>query len=147
MKKLIKNYSTDIPAQRTISEIQQLLAANGARGIATEYDNNGLITDVFFKIIVNNKEIPFRLPSKADKVYRTLFSGMSSEYSYGKSRREKAQNIAWRICKTWLEAQITLINLEQAEITEVFLPYMVTGPKKTLYDTIKENQFMLPSGN
>ena len=36
MKKLIKNYTTDIPVERTIAEIQQLLAHNGARGIAIE---------------------------------------------------------------------------------------------------------------
>jgi hypothetical protein len=29
MKKLIKNYTTDIPVERTIAEIQKLLAENG----------------------------------------------------------------------------------------------------------------------
>lgn len=145
MKKLIKNYTTDIPAQKTISEIQQLLAENGARGIATEYNEKGLVTNVFFKILLNEREVPFRLPAKADKVYSSLFGNMTGEYTYGASRREKAQNIAWRICKTWLEAQITLINLEQAKIEEVFLPYMVMG-QKTLYETLKDNKFLLPSG-
>jgi hypothetical protein len=41
MKKLIKNYTTDIPAERTIAEIQTILAQNGARGIALEYDERG----------------------------------------------------------------------------------------------------------
>src|SRR5947209_16655846 len=38
MKKLIKNYTTDIPVERTLAEIQELLRTNGARGIALEYD-------------------------------------------------------------------------------------------------------------
>src|SRR4051794_22576582 len=55
MKKLIKNYTTDIPIEKNIAEIQKVLAQNGARGIALEYDEKGNIKDVFFKIILNNK--------------------------------------------------------------------------------------------
>jgi hypothetical protein len=37
MKRLIKNYTTDIPVERTIAEIQKILAENGAHGIALEF--------------------------------------------------------------------------------------------------------------
>ena len=74
MKKLIKNYTTDIPVERTTTEIQKILAQNGARGIMLEYDGHGAITDIFFKIILNNKELPFRLPAKAERVYQALLS-------------------------------------------------------------------------
>jgi hypothetical protein len=148
MKKLIKNYTTEVPAQKTITEIQQILAENGARGIATNYDEQGLITDIFFKIILNEKELAFKLPAKASQVYKTLFSGMSGESGkQGEIRKIKAQNIAWRICKTWLEAQITLINLQQAKMEEVFLPYLIMPGDKTLYETMKEKQFLLPGGS
>jgi hypothetical protein len=59
-------------------------------------------------------------------------------------RMKKAEAIAWRICKTWLEAQITLINLEQAKLEEVFLPYLVLPNEKTLFETMERNQFLLP---
>ena len=72
MKKLIKNYTTDIPVERTIAEIQTILAQNGARGIAMEYDEERNIKDVFFKIIVHGKELPFRLPAKANRVYEAM---------------------------------------------------------------------------
>lgn len=149
MKKLIKNYTTDIPVDRTISEIQKILAQNGARGIALEYDENGNIKDIFFKIILNNKELPFRLPAKAEKVYTALHEGTPDHYHtrYGKQWREEAERIAWRICKTWLEAQITLINLEQAKMEEVFLPYLVMPSNKTLFETMEHNQFLLPNGS
>jgi hypothetical protein len=149
VKKLIKNYTTDIPVDRTISEIQKILAQNGARGIALEYDDNGNIKDIFFKIILNNKELPFRLPAKAEKVYTALHEGTPDHYHtrYGKQWREEAERIAWRICKTWLEAQITLINLEQAKMEEVFLPYLVMPSNKTLFETMEHNQFLLPNGS
>jgi hypothetical protein len=60
---------------------------------------------------------------------------------------KQAERIAWRICKTWLEAQITLINLEQAKMEEVFLPYMVLPSNKTLFETMERNQFLLPNGS
>ena len=122
MRKLIKNYTTDIPVEKTITEIQKILAQNGARGIALEYDEQGNIKDIFFKIILHDKKLPFRLPAKASRVYTALHGGATPSYQerYGKQWQAEAQRIAWRICKTWLEAQITLINLEQAKMEEVF---------------------------
>jgi hypothetical protein len=70
----------------------------------------------------DGKELPFRLPAKPDNVYAALFAGMQYEERLRDERMKKAEAIAWRICKTWLEAQITLINLEQAKLEEVFLP-------------------------
>ena len=146
MKKLIKNYTTDIPVEKTIAEIQSLLVHNGARGIALEYDESGAIKDIFFKVMVNKKELPFRLPAKADNVYAALHEGTPDHYHtrYGNQWREEAERIAWRICKTWLEAQITLINLEQAKLEEVFLPYLILPGNKTLFETMERNQFLLP---
>ena len=146
MKRLIKNYTTDIPAERTIAEIQKILAQNGARGIAIEYDEAGTIKDIFFKIKLNNKELPFRLPAKAERVYQTLW-GEKLEWEharFGAGWKQKAERIAWRICKTWLEAQITLINLDQAKIEEVFLPYLIMSGNKTLFETMEQNHFLLP---
>jgi tRNA nucleotidyltransferase/poly(A) polymerase len=146
MRKLIKNYTTDIPVERTITEIQKILAQNGARGIALEYDESGNIKDIFFKIILNNKELPFRLPAKAERVYQALW-GEKEEWEYkryGQGWRQQAERISWRICKTWLEAQITLINLEQAKIEEVFLPYLIMPGNKTLFETMEQNHFLLP---
>lgn len=140
MKKLIKNYSTRVKAQKTITEIQGILAENGARGIATEYDKQGILSDIFFKITVNSRDLSFKLPIKTEKVKTAL------QQAGLRGRTDNPADIALRICKTWLEAQVTIINLEQAKIEEVFLPYMLVGKDKTLYDNMKENQFMLPSG-
>lgn len=53
--------------------------------------------------------------------------------------------IAWRICKLWLEAQLTHVNLGQAQIQEVFLPYLVLKDNQTLYQRMENSQFLLPS--
>ncbi len=148
MKKLIKNYTTNISVERTVAEIQKMLAQNGARGIVLEYDERGNMKDIFFKIILHDKELPFRLPAKAHRVYEALHGNARSSYHkrYGKQWKAEAERIAWRICKTWLEEQITLINLEQAKIEEVFLPYLIMPDNKTLFETMEHHHFLLPSG-
>jgi tRNA nucleotidyltransferase/poly(A) polymerase len=85
MKRLIKNYTTAIPVERTIAEIQKLLAQNGARGIALQYDESGTIKDIFFKIMLNNQELPFRLPAKAERVYQAVWG----------ERRDQEQRALW----------------------------------------------------
>lgn len=147
MKKLIKNYTTEIPTDRTVAEIQKLLAENGATGIAFEYDGQGNLTALFFRIEYQGKQLPFRLPAKPNEVYQTLFANMQYQNieQYKIQRMEKATRIAWRICKLWLEAQLTHVNLGQAKIQEVFLPYLVLEDNKTLYERMENSQFLLPT--
>ena len=148
MNKLIKNYSTEVPIERTIAEIQKLLASNGATGIAQEFDSNGTLRDLFFKINHQGRTLAFRLPAKASQVYDALHANATADYHtrYGKQWRQNAERVAWRICKTWLESQLTLINLDQAKIEEVFLPYLVMPNNKTLFQIMQERQFLLPGG-
>ena len=148
MKKLIKNYTTQVPVEKTLMEIQEILRKNGARAIAVEYDEAGNVKDIFFQVIVHEKELPFRLPAKAERVYQTLW-GEKQEWEqdrYGAIWRQQAERIAWRICKLWLEAQITHINLDQTKPQEVFLPYLVMPNNKTLYEVMEEHKFLLPEG-
>jgi hypothetical protein len=149
MKKLIKNYTTEVPLEQTIMEIQQLLSQNGATGIAFDYDGRGKLKAVFFKIVFEGKELPFRLPAKPEQVYEALHASAPphNHRRYGDQWRRDSERIAWRVCKLWLEAQITHINLDQVKPQEVFLPYLVMPNNRTLYETMEENKFLLPSGS
>src|SRR3954468_12056712 len=131
MKRLIKNYTTEISVERTVAEIQKILSENGASAIAIEY-HDGAIADIFFKVKRNGQELPFRMPAKVEGLYQALWGGREAwKYTrYGTGWRQQAERIAWRICKTWLEAQITLINLEPAKLEEVFLPYLARPGNK-----------------
>lgn len=145
MKKLIKNYTTEVPTHQTLAEIQKLLAENGATGIALDYDGQGNLVALFFRIAFQGKQLAFRLPVNPDAVYDTLFAGMQYEKRLKAERQERALRIAWRVCKLWLEAQLTHVNLSQAKLQEVFLPYLVVEPPhKTLYEHMEETQFLLP---
>jgi len=146
MKKNIKNYTTEIPASKTIGEIQVILAKAGAKGIAMEFDDSGSIESLFFKLKVEGKELPFKLPAKPEAVYKVLHAHKQSEWKYGEQRRQNSLDVAWRIVKEWLEMQLTMIELEPAEAAEIFFPYLVTGSNKTLYETMKSTDFLLAEG-
>jgi len=148
LKRKIKNYTTGKPAHETIAEIQRMLAEAGATGIAMEFDDSGGIESLFFKMKVDEKEMPFKLPAKPEAVYKILFADMLQKNRYDEDRKQKSLNIAWRIIRDWLDAQLALVKLEQAEAAEIFFPYLLVEDNKTLYEAAKITQFenLLPSG-
>jgi hypothetical protein len=144
MKRKIKDYTTDIAAEKTIIEINAILQRAKVRGVMTEFDDDGQISAIFFRVPTGDRELSFKLPAKPESVYKRLYAGKRSEYRYRKLCLEKSRNIAWRIVKDWLEVQITMIELEQAEVSEVFLPYLlVEDGTVTLFEQMKQKQFLL----
>lgn len=148
MYKKIMNYSTSVPVNKTIADIQQLLIRTRARSILFDYDDQGSIRAVMFKLVVDNGvELPFRLPAKVDQAYQVLHAGKTLEWKYKEARMENARMVAWRIVHDWLKAQLAIIELEMVKPQEVFLPYLVVGNNTTLYENMEQNQFRLPEGN
>ena len=139
----IKNYTTDKPVHETVGEIQQLLAQNGAKGIYFDYGEAGLLRGIIFQFDYQGQTLSFKLPAKVDAAYEALFKGMQGEYRYGKDRREKAAKVAWRVCLLWVQAQLTHVNLQQAELAEVFLPYLMVGKDQTLFENMRDTKFQL----
>src|SRR2546421_5708299 len=102
MGQKLLNYTTDVPVERTIGEIQQVLVKAHATSILTEYDN-GAIKAIMFKIRgKNGQELPFRLPAKVDEAYRVMYGDRdpAQEQRYGKGWKEQARRTAWRILLT-----------------------------------------------
>lgn len=124
------NYTTRIPTNKTVGEIQKLLAKAGANAILSEYDNNGEVTAVSFKMSVRNNEIGFRLPVEPDKVLLVLKTQRGVEPRY--KTVEHAKRVAWRIVKDWVEAQLAIIETQMVEAEQVFLPYAITSNGETL---------------
>ena len=149
MKKLIKNYTTTVDAFRTISEIEQILVENGATGIAKDY-KDGKIVALYFRIIHNDKTLPFRLPAKIKEAFTALYGDKKYDlWDQEKNNRRKsedyaqAERVAWRVAKTWIEAQITFVNLDQAKLAEVFFSYFMYG-NQTMFEHMDQANFKLP---
>jgi len=133
----ILNYTTSIATEKTAAEIQKKLAVAGASAIMSEYNSEGVMYAMSFKI--NNAS--FRLPINIEGVYQAIKK--DNKIPKKLKTYEQAARVAWRIIKDWVEAQIAIIEAEQAELVQVFLPYALNHTGKTLFEIYKENDYKL----
>jgi hypothetical protein len=139
------NHSTEMPVERTVSEIQHMLGRHGAKAIMLNYDDQGTVSSLSFQISVNGRDVAFRLPCDWRPVLEILKNDPKSR-KQARVDQARAVRVAWRIIKDWLEAQMALIDTYMVEMPEVFLPYAITKGGKTLYETTKESGFLLNGG-
>lgn len=138
----ILNYTTQISVEKTTNEIQKKLAKAGAQAVMTEYDEEQILTSISFRMMCNNIMVSFRLPAQIDRIYMLLQN--DNKVTRELKTRDQAARVAWRIIKDWIEAQLAIVEAEQAEMVEVFLPYAqnpTTG--KTLFKQLSDDEFGL----
>lgn len=131
------NYSTQVESPKSIAGITGILSRFGARTITTDYDENGFVSGLGFVIMVEGLPLAIRLPANVEAVYKTLCNADGVPRS--KRTREQARRVAWRILKDWLEAQLALFQVGQAEIAQVLMPYAVDSEGRTAYSVFKES--------
>ena len=152
----IKNYTTEIPAIKSIGEIQGNLVSHGAKSIMIDYDDKGQAESLSFIIPTPQGEIPFRLPANTAAVVKLLKGKTDPNFrrwddTYQKQRAERilkqADRVAWRILKDWVDAQLAIIETEMVTLTQVFLPYMQVSGKQTLYEAMVDRGYYLGVGD
>lgn len=139
----IKNYTSTVPMINSIARIEHRLAQAGATDISKSYDG-GKPTGMIFRIMVNNQPVTFKLPAKVDRVlnHLVMLRKKPPTKSQLESLQAQADRTAWKILNDWIDIQVSMIELEQAEPMEIFLPYLYDGrSKQTLFERAKENQF------
>lgn len=141
----IKNYTSSVPADRSIMNIEKILIEMGARNIAKEYDGFGKVDSISFSIRHGEGVVPFRLPAKREPIKKLFLQSYKRPTKVqADSAGEQAERTAWKNVKEWVELQSTMIKLEQVEFMEVFLPYAFNySQNKTFYETIKANDYKL----
>ena len=141
---MIKNYTSGVPVSRTLSRIEEILVNGGAINIMKDY-KNGVIDAVCFLVEepTSGKKIAVRLPANVEAVYEILQSEVRRPRSGTLEKlKEQANRTAWKLMQDWVEVQMSLIAMHQAEFLQVFLPYVWDG-KRTFFHTLKENGFKL----
>lgn len=102
------NYTTKVPAARTVAEVQALLGAKGAIAVATMYAA-GRATGVQFVLELEHGPTSFALPVDVQGVRTALskarITGGISRASF--QSEEHAERVAWRVVKDWLEENIS----------------------------------------
>jgi hypothetical protein len=157
----LKNYTSNVPVSQTIHRIEQVLIKCGVSGIMKEFTGvNGEVVAITFQIEGPSRKITIRLPADKEKALDALWldyadgdklsaDGNSLCWSRKNKKRsdfvEQAERTAWKIVQDWVEVQMSMIQMKQADTLQVFLPYVYDG-RRTYYQAIKESGFrgMLP---
>lgn len=119
------NYTTSIPVEKTLTEIQQQLVKARAQALLTDYDGAGNPVALSFRIMTKFGVMAFKLPADPQPVFAVL----KQQAQRGDIPRrflndvDQARRVAWRIVKDWVEAQLAIVETGMVTIDQVFLPY------------------------
>lgn len=153
----LKNYTSNVPVSQTIFRIEQVLIKCGVSGIMKEYAPSppGVISAITFQVETATGKITIRLPADKEKALDALWldyagadisqDGKSIRWGSQKKKRkvdftDQAERTAWKIVQDWIEVQMSMIQMKQADTIQVFLPYVYDG-NKTFYQALKESNF------
>lgn len=127
---MIKNYTSQVPASQSIYRIEKRLVDNGATTISKFYDDKGKIEGVIFQMKVPEAPMPitFKLPARVDRVFDRLWKEVKKPSPERKDKvKDQAERTAWKLLNDWIDIQMSLIELNQIDFTEVFLSYAYDG--------------------
>jgi len=141
----IKNYTSGIAKETTISRIEWKLAAIGATHITKTYGPNASITSIIFNIPNGNRSVPIRLPANVHACYEALWRHYCATHRQPRETAkqglfEQAERTAWKLVQDWIDVQVSMVEMKQAEALQVFLPYAWDG-KQTLFEAMKGGGF------
>jgi hypothetical protein len=94
-------------------------------------------------MIVHNIPVFFQLEAKVQACFKVLYAEVKRPQPNTKQNiLLQAERTAWKIISDWVEIQISMVQLEQADLIQVFLPYVYNpATEKTFYNQIKDNNF------
>jgi hypothetical protein len=141
----MKNYTSGVPVEVTVMRIEKILAKSFATQVAKEYKDGELVGLTF---AVHNpatgKDARIRLPIRKKGIVDVLSAQYKRRISPSTKARIEAQaaRTAWKLWQDWIEVQMSLVEMEQAEFVQIFLPYFWNG-HQSFYDQIKDGGFKL----
>jgi len=140
------NYTTTVSSARTIAEMQAMLVRAGATAVTLHYDGFGHTTGITFQVGTKYGPQQFTLTVDTQAVSEILAGMRSRPYSVSERIKlvaAQAERTAWRVARSWLEAQLAMVEIGLASLDQVMLPYMHVGPQQTLYAAYQESQSVL----
>jgi len=154
----LKNYTSEVPVHITIGRIEALLIRCGVSGIMKEYKGtSGKMVALTFKIDLDGqKPCTIRLPADEEAALTALWAqyangaklspdgqavwGAPNKRKKREDFRQQAERTAWKLMQDWVEVQLSLIQMKQADFMQVFLPYVWDG-ERTFYQALRSSGF------
>lgn len=139
----LKNYTSGVPASRSIAWIEAKLAGCGATQILKMYDLTARVEGIAFIMPINGKEMSFKLPARVDECEVVLRAAVKRPRADTLKRiGQQAERTAWKIVADWVDAQMAMIDLSQVEFMQIFMPYLYSHAKKqTYFEIVKGRGF------
>src|SRR5712691_12014786 len=139
----IKNYTTTVPANRSIAEIQDALVKHESTGALYKYEQGtGRIEALQFLLLVKNKYVSFSLQVHWRKFQRVLELQQVRRYD----KEEYVYRVAWRNIRDWIMAQLALYETEIVDMPQIFLPFATDAKGQTLYEKMLNGKLLLGPG-
>lgn len=136
----MKNYTSRVPPEQSVAEIEAILVQAGARGITKDYAQ-GEVVSITFLIETGELPVQIRLPANPPAVLAVLRKKVRNLTAHKlKQLESQAKRTAWRLMFDWVQVQLSLIEMHQAEIRQVFMPYIVNAQGESLYQFLKAKQ-------
>jgi hypothetical protein len=126
-------YTTTIKAKVTSTECLHLLADAGAEAIAVQFRDRQPV-GISFQLDTPGGFRNFLMPVNTDGVHAMLQAADFASLKVGAAKvaflrsREHAADVAWRVVRDWLEAQVAIIAAGMVGLDEVMIPYLEIGP-------------------
>lgn len=142
----MKNYTSTVTPERSICLIEQLLVKFGALGVTKQY-TKGAVAGLSFIIEAPDTKLPVTIliPAQVEAAYNAMLEVAKKKNQWlsdGQKLklREQAERTAWKIVYEWVAIQLSMIEMKQAELRQVFMPYVTNSDGKTLYAFLKEKR-------
>ncbi len=142
---VIKNYTSQVPAQKSINHIEDHLVEHGARKILKIYSDDRIVVGICFELPYNGQEIQYKLEAKIEacEIILKRELGPRTRPETRKKIPKQAERTAWKILSDWVEVQMARVELGQIEITEAYLPNLYDAKNdQTFYEKIKSKGFI-----
>lgn len=137
----IKNYTSTVAVNLTVARIEQLLAEAGVSSVSKDYEQGTLMALSFCIPVPTGKPMTVRLPANAAAVFETMKKEVKRPRSGTMEKlKEQSRRTAWKLMQDWIAVQISLIQMQQADVIQVFLPYLWDG-ERTFYHHLKAGGF------
>jgi len=133
----LKNYTSTVPTERSVSLIEKKLIEVGADRISKIYES-GHITGIVFQINKNDHPQTFKLSANTQIITDMMLKEIKKKHKETERRvREQAERTGWKLVLDDVEIQVAKILIAQREVIEVFLPYLYDFKKdQTLYQKL-----------
>lgn len=128
----VKAADSDVPVERSIQSIKDMVRKYGASGFGTSEDyRNGVVRVEFVLNTPDGGHVPVQIPVRIQRVFDALYSQeraaggdrYKNDSAMQDRRRQQAERTAWRQLHLLVEANLTAVQLGIVTLGEAFMPH------------------------